>query len=182
MMVGMAVLVVGYSYGARTTHPARMTDIATTTMTKTTKPAAANLVQGGVRTGDTSLAEMEKEDCYRRPCNKNKNKEACLSGLTEGCHWYPMWSNTMVPGGGTTGGCSSCSGVNCGKGTNGHRSNGHRAINCSQCPQYGGTPYYFYSFVKEYCYGECKWGDENFLGNGGRCVSRSWTKPPIWSF
>ena len=53
MMIGMALLVVGYSYGSNT-HPARI-DIATTTMTAT----ASNLVRGGVRNGDNSLAATD---------------------------------------------------------------------------------------------------------------------------
>merc|ERR1711865_29856 len=57
MMVGMALVVLSYSYGASTIHPARMTDIATTTTTMTT--TAANLVRGGVRTGYNSLAATD---------------------------------------------------------------------------------------------------------------------------
>merc|ERR1711865_1103607 len=57
MMVGMALVVLSYSYGASTIHPARMTDIATTTTTMTA--TAANLVRGGVRTGDNSLAATD---------------------------------------------------------------------------------------------------------------------------
>ena len=172
-LVGMALVVVGYSYGASTIHPARMTDIATTTTTTT----AANLVRGGVRTGDTSFVAMEKEDCYRGPCNKNRgNKEACLSGLTEGCHRYPLWGNAVVPGGGTVGGCSRCSGVDCG--------NGHRAATCALCPSYAGLPVNTFTekFQKFYCNEECKWGDENVFGYNGRCVPKLWTGPPTWSF
>ena len=103
-LFGMALVVVGYSYGASTLHPARMTDIATTTTTTTATATAANLVRGGVQNGDTSFAKMQKEDCYTGPCNKNENEVACLSGTyTKGCHWYPVPGNSV-------GVCSSCSG------------------------------------------------------------------------
>ena len=129
-MVGTA-LVVGYSYGA-STNPARI-DIATTTMTTTA--TAANLVRGGVRNGDNSFAEMEKEDCITGPCNKNRNEKACLSGtFTKGCNWYPQWG---------AGGCSSCSGVGCGS---------HRAVSCRACSYYDGI-----NKGKNYCNGECIW-------------------------
>ena len=86
-MVGMALVVVGYSYGASTTHPAKI-DIATTTTT-----TAANLIRGGSRKyGDA---------CY----NLGSNEEACTG--REGCYWYPHWASPH-------GWCSSSPGVDCG--------------------------------------------------------------------
>ena len=75
-MVGVALVVVGYSYSSSTTHPAKI-DIATTTMTTTT--AAANLVRGGVRNGD---AGQEDFSSY---CS-GEDETAC-KGKKE-CHWY----------------------------------------------------------------------------------------------
>merc|ERR1711865_1274678 len=151
MMIGMALLIVGYScsYGASTIHPARMTDIATTTTTMTAAAMAANLVRGGVQTGDTSFSDMEKEDCKNGPCNRNRNKKACLNDFTKGCIWYPHLPN---------GTCSSCSGVSCGN---------HRASICYDCVWYERV-----KKGKSHCNGECKWGDENFLGYGGKCLPK----------
>mmetsp|Transcript_11981 Transcript_11981/g.13701 ORF Transcript_11981/g.13701 Transcript_11981/m.13701 type:complete len:224 (-) Transcript_11981:63-734(-) len=111
-MVGTAVLVVGYSYGA-SNNPA-MFDIATTTMTTTA--TAAN-----------SFAEMEKVECSEGPCKYNRNEKVCLSGnFTKGCKWYPHLRNDVWD---TIGFCSSCAGVNCGN---------HRAFNCKKCKYYEG--------------------------------------------
>ena len=133
-MVGTALLVVGYSYGA-STNPARI-EIATTTTA-----AAANLVRGGVSTGDNSFADMEKEEgCWNGPCNKQRNEKACLSGtFAVGCNWYPQW------------GCSSCSGVSCGN---------HRAVECGWCTMFGGS--FPANKGKNYCNGECKWHNVNW--------------------
>ena len=100
-LFGMALLVVGYSYGASTTHPAKI-NIATTTT------AAANLVRGGVRNGDAgqedfsstsigdnyvksvtnSFAEKEEEG----DCIDNSNEKACRE--QKGCYWYGGMLNT----------------------------------------------------------------------------------------
>ena len=105
-MVGMALVVVGYSYGASTTHPA-IIDITTTTTT-----TAANLVRGGSRKyGDA---------CY----DIGSNEEACTG--REGCYWYPHWASP-------NGWCSSSSGVDCGVNNQGL---GFRARDCATCPYY----------------------------------------------
>jgi len=89
--------------------------------------------------GDTSFAEMEKEDCWTGPCNKIPYKNACLGGtFTKGCKWYPNQRN-----GNTIGMCSSCAGVNCGN---------HRALTCYVCEYYDGK-----AMGKNYCNGECTW-------------------------
>ena len=126
-MVGTALVVVGYSYGA-SINPA-MFDIATTTMTKTA--TAAN-----------SFAEMEKESCRNGPCKYNHNEKDCLSGnFTKGCKWYPHLRNDVWD---TIGFCSSCAGVNCGN---------HRTFACYGCEYYKGS----WEKGKNYCNGECKW-------------------------
>ena len=83
-MVSMALVVVGYSYGASTTHPGMMIDITTTTT------AAANLEPNY---GDA---------CY----DIGSNEGACKNSLS-GCHWYPHWASP-------NGWCSSSPGVDCG--------------------------------------------------------------------
>ena len=150
-MVGTALLVVGYSYGA-STNPARI-EIATTTTA-----AAANLVRGGVSTGDNSFADMEKEEgCWNGPCNKQRNEKACLSGtFAVGCNWYPQW------------GCSSCSGVSCGN---------HRAVECGYCNLYGPDPrkpFKTNDKGKNYCNGDCWWGRQKF--GVGLVLPRCWPK------
>ena len=153
MMVGMALVVVGYSYGASTTHPARMIDIATTTMTTTA--TAANLVRGGVQ-----KSSYEQEGCYDGPCNKQLNERACLSGtFAAGCNWYPHWG---------AGGCSSCSGVSCGN---------HRAVECGYCNLYGPDPrkpFKTNDKGKNYCNGDCWWGRQKF--GVGLVLPRCWPK------
>ena len=156
MMVGMALLVVGYSYGSSTTNPA-----TTMTMTMTMTATAANLVRGGVRNGDNSFADMEKEEgCYDGPCNKQRNENACLSGtFAAGCNWYPHWG---------AGGCSSCSGVSCGN---------HRAVECGYCNLYGPDPrkpFKTNDKGKNYCNGDCWWGRQKF--GVGLVLPRCWPK------
>ena len=94
MMVGMAVLVVGYSYGASTTHPARI-DIATTTENLVPQPPT----------------EVPTQFPYRDLCYDVRDKWVCKNLEFFPCYWYPhYWSNPQ-------GMCSSFKGVDCG----GHR-------------------------------------------------------------
>ena len=81
MMIGMALLVVGYWYGSNT-HPARI-DIATTTT------MAANLVRGGVRNGDNSLAATDgwpHLPPYR-----------CCKKISDGCEIVSSRENPYIP-------------------------------------------------------------------------------------
>ena len=131
-MVGTALLVVGYSYGS-STNPAMIKSVT------------------------NSFAEMEKEDCWTGPCNKNRNEIACLSGtFTKGCKWYP---HSCVEGACQ---CSSCSGVDCGN---------HRAVDCERCTSRKRKG-------EKYCHGECKWGfNWAFLGHG--CYPKWMTSHPL---
>ena len=107
-LFGMTLLVVGYSYGASTTHPAMMIDIATTTT------AAANLVRGGI-------SRNYGDACY----DIGSNEGACKNSLS-GCHWYPHWASP-------NGWCSGSPGVDCGVNNQGL---GFRARDCDTCPYY----------------------------------------------
>ena len=84
MMIGMALLVVGYSYGSNT-HPARI-DIATTTTTMTA--TAANLVRGGVWNGDNSLAETDGGLTTTAVERSRDNGYRCCKKMSTGCEKY----------------------------------------------------------------------------------------------
>ena len=127
-MVGMALVVGGYSYGASTTHPAMMIDITTTRTT-----AAANLVRGGVRNGETY---GPGDACY----DIGSDEEACTG--REGCYWYPHWASSQ-------GWCSSSSGVDCGVNNQGL---GFRARDCATCPYYESVN----NQGMDYCHGDCE--------------------------
>ena len=125
-MVGTA-LVVGYSYGS-STNPAMIKSVT------------------------NSFAKMEEEkggpECYRGPCDKNRNEKDCKEAW-ERCYWYPHIGSGM---------CSSCSGVSCGE---------HRNVRCARCNFYGpkpSNPFKTSNKGKNYCNGECEW--KRGLGGG----------------
>ena len=84
MMVGMALLVVGYSYGSSTTNPARI-DIATTTMTVTTTSTCREFKCHAV---DNGVPFDDKPACKKDYCENTLNGIFTISDTQ--CHPVPF--------------------------------------------------------------------------------------------